>query len=89
MQETSIRGKTKKSADNDITLWLAVLDFTISTFEDQLDFAKGRGKPTPPSNETMNIKLIKEFLGYKPRRMNAHKQAFLDIWLCHNLVLQH
>jgi len=27
----------------------------------------------------MNIKPIKEFLGCKPRRMNAHKQAFLDI----------
>jgi len=34
----------------------------------------------------MNIKPIKEFLGCKPRRMNAHKQAFLDIWLDRKLA---
>jgi len=28
------------------------LDFTISTFEDQMDFAAGSGKPPRPSNET-------------------------------------
>jgi len=29
----------------------------------------------------MNIQPVKEFLGCKPRRMNADKQAFLDIWI--------
>jgi len=34
----------------------------------------------------MNIKPAKEFLGCKPRRMNAHKQAFLDIRLDRKLA---
>jgi len=48
----ALEEKQKISADNDITLWLAVLDYTISTFEDQLDFAAGPGKPSRPASET-------------------------------------
>ena len=51
-RKQALEEKQKISADNDITLWLAVLDYTISTFEDQLDFAAGPGKQTRPSSET-------------------------------------
>ena len=51
-RKQALEEKQKISADNDITLWLAVLDYTISIFEDQLEFAAGSGKPTRPSTET-------------------------------------
>jgi len=37
------------NADNDITLWLAVLNHTLSTFEEQMEFAAGPGAPKKSS----------------------------------------
>jgi len=51
-KKQQIEEKTKLTADNDIVLWLAVVDYTISTFEDQMEFAAGSGKPPRPPSET-------------------------------------
>jgi len=53
-QEKEVR--SKRTADNDLILWCSVLDYTLSTFEDQLDFAAGSGVPSknPSSTRTRN-----------------------------------
>jgi len=65
--------KQKISADNDITLWLAVLDYTISTFEDQLDFAAGSGKPPRPSSETRTLNKEKSVNAIAPSTSHPNK----------------
>jgi len=57
---------SKKTADNDLTLWLAVLDYTISTFEDQLEFASGSGVPSKPSSTTRTRNQEKSLANISP-----------------------
>ena len=41
--------QSKANPDNDIDLWLAVLDYTLATFEHQLEFAAGPGASNKPA----------------------------------------
>ena len=40
----------KTNSDNDVMLWVAVLDFTLNTFEKQIEFAEGPGVPAKQSH---------------------------------------
>ena len=73
--------KSKKTADNNILLWLAVLDFTCNTFEDQLQFAAGSGVPAKPVSSSKSrrqersVNLISPEGGAKTGKKNNDKDS--------------
>ena len=48
--------KDPRTPDTDIKLWLNVLDFTLSTYEEQLNFSGGIGQGLRPRNQSKSRK---------------------------------